>query len=79
MAVKLDEGQAIFLGPGEGESVPGIHCTLNVKAERGEFEITEMDCAPEFGPVEPHIYDDHTGSGTGFLDGVRERYSEEED
>jgi mannose-6-phosphate isomerase-like protein (cupin superfamily) len=60
--MELDEGHAIFLGPGEGESVPGPHRTLNVKAERGEYEITEMDCSPEFGPVEPHVHDDHTDS-----------------
>src|ERR1700694_3373612 len=62
MAVQLDEGHAIFLGPGEGESVAGPHRTLHVKAERSEYEITEMDCSPEFGPVEPHTHDDHTDS-----------------
>lgn len=55
-------GQAIVLGSGEGEQIPGPHRTLHVKAERDEFEITEMDCSPEFGPVEPHIHDDHTDS-----------------
>ena len=39
-----------------------MHRTLHVKAERGEFEITEFDCSPEFGPVPPHVHDDHTDS-----------------
>lgn len=126
--MELDVGHAIFLGPGEGEQIPGPHRTLHVKAERSEYEVTEMDCGPEFGPVEPHVHDDHTDSfyvlegeveftigdntlragpgtfvavpsgvrhgfripgptrarfinihapGTGFLDGVRERYSKD--
>jgi quercetin dioxygenase-like cupin family protein len=58
--MELDEGQAIFLGPGEGESVPGPHRTVIAKAERAEFEIAEFDCSPEFGPVPPHVHDDHT-------------------
>lgn len=58
--MELDEGHAILLGPGEGESIAGAHRTLIAKAERDEFEITEFDCSPEFGPVAPHIHDDHT-------------------
>jgi quercetin dioxygenase-like cupin family protein len=60
--MQLDEGQAILLGPGEGEPIPGPGRTLHVKAERGEYEITEMDCGPDFGPVEPHVHEDHTDS-----------------
>jgi mannose-6-phosphate isomerase-like protein (cupin superfamily) len=60
MAVQLDEGHAIFLGPGEGESIPGPDRKLHVKAEQAEYEITEMDFGPEFGPVEPHVHSDHT-------------------
>jgi mannose-6-phosphate isomerase-like protein (cupin superfamily) len=39
-----------------------MHRTLLVKAERGELEITEMECSPDFGPVPPHIHEDHTDS-----------------
>jgi mannose-6-phosphate isomerase-like protein (cupin superfamily) len=60
MAVQLDEAQAILLGPGEGESIPGPHRTLILKADRGEFEVSEFECGPEFGPVAPHVHDDHT-------------------
>jgi quercetin dioxygenase-like cupin family protein len=71
MAVQLDEAQAILLGPGEGEPIPGPGRTLHVKAERGEYEITEMDCGPDFGPVEPHTHNGHTDSFY-VLEGVLE-------
>jgi len=58
MAVQLDEGHAIFLGPGEGESIPGEHRDFVVKAEREQFEVIEFSCDPEFGPVDPHIHPD---------------------
>jgi mannose-6-phosphate isomerase-like protein (cupin superfamily) len=60
--MQLDEGHAVFLGPGEGEQIPGEHRELVVKVERKEFEVLEFDCAPEFGPVPPHVHDDHTDS-----------------
>jgi mannose-6-phosphate isomerase-like protein (cupin superfamily) len=56
--MELDEGQAIVLGPGEGESIPGEHRDFVVKAERGQFEVIEFSCEPEFGPVDPHIHQD---------------------
>jgi len=62
MAVQLDEAHAIFLGPGEGESIPGEHRDFLVKAERDEFEVIEFACEPEFGPVDPHVHENQTDS-----------------
>jgi mannose-6-phosphate isomerase-like protein (cupin superfamily) len=56
--MELDEGHAIFLGPGQGESVPGEHRDFVVKAEREQFEVIEFACEPEFGPVDPHVHPD---------------------
>jgi mannose-6-phosphate isomerase-like protein (cupin superfamily) len=56
--MELDEGHAILLGPGEGESVPGEHRDFVVKAERDQFEVIEFSCDPEFGPVDPHVHPD---------------------
>jgi quercetin dioxygenase-like cupin family protein len=63
MAVQLDEGHAIFLGPGEGEQLPGSRRReLRVKYEGGEFEVLEFWCEPGFGPIEPHVHDTHADS-----------------
>ena len=62
MAVQLDEGHAIFLGPGEGESIPGKHRDFVVKAERDELEVIEFACDPQFGPVPPHVHPDKVDS-----------------
>jgi mannose-6-phosphate isomerase-like protein (cupin superfamily) len=62
MAVQLDEGHAIFLGPGEGESIPGEHRDFVVKAEREQFEVIEFSCHPEYPPVEPHVHPDKVDS-----------------
>ena len=37
--MELDERHAIFLGPGEGEQLPGRLRELHVKYESGEFEV----------------------------------------
>jgi mannose-6-phosphate isomerase-like protein (cupin superfamily) len=60
--VQLDEGHAIFLGPGEGESVPGKHRDFVVKAEREEFEVIEFACDPEYERVDPHVHPDKVDS-----------------
>ena len=60
--MELDEGQAILLGPGEGESIPGEHRDFLVKAERDELEVIEFSCDPEFGPVDPHVHPDKIDS-----------------
>jgi quercetin dioxygenase-like cupin family protein len=62
MAVQLDEGHAIFLGPGEGESLPGTRRELRIKYEGDEFEVLEFWCEPGFGPIEPHVHEDHADS-----------------
>jgi quercetin dioxygenase-like cupin family protein len=62
MAVQLDEGHAIFLGPGEGESLPGTRRELRIKYEGDEFEVLEFWCELGFGPIEPHVHEDHADS-----------------
>jgi quercetin dioxygenase-like cupin family protein len=62
MAVQLDEGHAIFLGPGEGESLPGTRRELRIKYEGDEFEVLEFWCEPGFGPIQPHLHEDHADS-----------------
>jgi mannose-6-phosphate isomerase-like protein (cupin superfamily) len=62
MAVELDKAHAIFLGPGEGESIPGEHRDFVVKAERPELEVIDLSCDPEFGPVTPHVHSDKVDS-----------------
>ena len=62
MAVQLDEGHAIFLGPGEGEQLSGRLRELRVKYESSELEVLEFWCEPGFGPIEPHVHEDHVDS-----------------
>jgi quercetin dioxygenase-like cupin family protein len=60
--MELDERHAIVLGPREGEELPGRGRELRVKYEAGELEVLEFWCEPGFGPIEPHVHDDHTDS-----------------
>ncbi|MGH2921856.1 MAG: cupin domain-containing protein [Gaiellaceae bacterium] len=60
--MQLDEAHAILLGPGEGEALRGRRREIDVKFEGGECEVLEFDCEPGFGPVDPHVHDDHTDS-----------------
>jgi mannose-6-phosphate isomerase-like protein (cupin superfamily) len=62
MAVELDESHAIFLGPREGEELSGPRRELRVKYEGDEFELLEFWCEPGFGPIEPHVHEDHVDS-----------------
>ena len=62
MAVELDERHAILLGPGEGEELAGRRRELRVRYEGDEFEMLEFWCEPGFGPIEPHVHEDHTDS-----------------
>jgi quercetin dioxygenase-like cupin family protein len=52
MAVQLDEGHAIFLGPGEGERIRN----LTVKVSREEIDALEIECGPGYGP-DPHTHE----------------------
>jgi quercetin dioxygenase-like cupin family protein len=54
--------EAIVALPGESESIPGEHRDFIVKAERGELEVIEFTCDPEFGPVDPHVHPDKIDS-----------------
>jgi quercetin dioxygenase-like cupin family protein len=62
MAVQLDEGQAVLLGPGEGEVLSGAKRRIYVRYEGPEYEVMEFECEPGFGPVDPHVHEDHTDS-----------------
>jgi quercetin dioxygenase-like cupin family protein len=62
MAVQLDKAHAVYLGPGEGEALRGRHRELRVKFEGDEYEVIEFSCEPGFGPIDPHVHDDHTDS-----------------
>jgi quercetin dioxygenase-like cupin family protein len=54
---------AVVLGPREGEFIPGRHRELHVKVSRDELDILEFfDGDPEFGPIPPHVHDDHIDS-----------------
>jgi quercetin dioxygenase-like cupin family protein len=57
------EADAVLLGPGEGEALPGTNRELRVKVSRGELDMLEfIDCEPGFGPIPPHVHDDHIDS-----------------
>ncbi len=60
--MELDERHAILLGPGEGEELEGRRREIRVRYEGDEAEILEFWCEPGFGPIEPHVHDDHTDS-----------------
>jgi len=50
--MQLDEAQATFLGPGEGERIRD----LVVKVSSEEIDALEIDCGPGFGP-DPHMHE----------------------
>ncbi len=53
---------AVLLGPGEGELLSGPRRELYVRYEGAELEALEFHCEPGFGPVDPHVHDDHVDS-----------------
>ena len=60
--MELDERHAILLGPDEGEELEGPRREIRVRYEGDELEILEFWSEPGFGPIEPHVHDDHTDS-----------------
>ena len=56
------ESGAVLLGPGEGEPLTGPRRELYVRYEGDELEALEFHCEPGFGPVDPHVHDDHIDS-----------------
>jgi len=62
MAVQLDEHRAVLLGPREGELLAGPKREIYVRHEGPEYEVLEFYCEPGFGPVDPHVHEDHTDS-----------------
>jgi mannose-6-phosphate isomerase-like protein (cupin superfamily) len=62
VAVKLDEQRAILLGAREGELLTGPKHEIYVRYEGPEYEVLEFFCEPGFGPVVPHVHEDHADS-----------------
>jgi quercetin dioxygenase-like cupin family protein len=60
--MQLDEAHAVFLGPGEGERLSGPKREIYVRYAGPEYEVLEFECEPGFGPVDPHVHEDHTDS-----------------
>jgi quercetin dioxygenase-like cupin family protein len=60
--MELDERHAILLGPDEGEELEGPRREIRVRYEGDEVEILEFWSEPGFGPIDPHVHDDHTDS-----------------
>jgi quercetin dioxygenase-like cupin family protein len=53
---------AVLLGPGAGELLSGPRREIYVRYEGAELEALEFHCDPGFGPVDPHVHDDHIDS-----------------
>jgi mannose-6-phosphate isomerase-like protein (cupin superfamily) len=56
MAVQLDEGHGIFLGPGEGEQLPGDDRELRILVSHEKIDALEIECGPGYGP-DPHVHE----------------------
>ncbi|HEX2432762.1 MAG TPA: cupin domain-containing protein [Gaiellaceae bacterium] len=54
--MELDVGQAVLLGPGEGER---LNERIVVKIERPEISVNEVDVGPEFEGPGPHFHKEH--------------------
>jgi quercetin dioxygenase-like cupin family protein len=53
---------AIVVLTGEGEQLPGRRRDLRVEYEGSELEVLEFRCEPGFGPIDPHVHDEHADS-----------------
>ena len=53
---------AVFLRRGEGEVIAGSNREIYVRYEGDEYEVLEFFCEAGFGPIEPHVHDNHTDS-----------------
>ena len=60
--MQLDEHRAVLLGPREGEVFSGPKREIYVRYEGPEYEVLEFVCEPGFGPVDPHVHEDHVDS-----------------
>jgi quercetin dioxygenase-like cupin family protein len=54
--MELDVGQAVLLGPGEGER---LNERIVVKLERPEISVNEVDVGPDFEGPGPHFHKEH--------------------
>ena len=53
---------AVLLVPGKGELLAGPRREIYVRYEGAELEALEFHCEPGFGPVDPHVHDEHIDS-----------------
>jgi quercetin dioxygenase-like cupin family protein len=56
VGVELDVGQAVLLGPGEGER---LNERIVVKIERPELSVNEVNVGPAFEGPGPHFHKEH--------------------
>jgi quercetin dioxygenase-like cupin family protein len=56
MGMELDVGQAVLLGPGEGER---LNERIVVKIERPELSVNEVKVGPDFEGPGPHFHKEH--------------------
>jgi quercetin dioxygenase-like cupin family protein len=54
--MELDVGQAVLLGPGEGER---LNERIVVKIERPELSVNEVNVGPDFEGPGPHFHKEH--------------------
>ncbi len=54
--MELDVGQAVLLGPGEGER---LNERIVVKIERPEISVNEVNVGPDFEGPGPHFHKEH--------------------
>ena len=48
--------------PARASCSPGSRRELYVRYEGAELEALEFHCEPGFGPIDPHVHDDHVDS-----------------
>ncbi len=53
---------AVVARPGRGRVARRPGREIYVRYEGAELEALEFDCEPGFGPVDPHVHDDHIDS-----------------
>jgi quercetin dioxygenase-like cupin family protein len=58
----LPGSEAVFLLPGEGESLVGKNRIATIKIGRGELSLIEFELEPGFEGPSPHDHDDHVDS-----------------
>jgi quercetin dioxygenase-like cupin family protein len=58
----LPSSDAVFLGAGEGERLPGETRVATIKIGREELSLIEFELEPDFEGPPPHSHEDHVDS-----------------